>query len=69
MDQSAQCMGTAFFEWQDLTGAYVEGIEALRRGDAGAADRLRRLSRELQACDGAVAQVRENALARAETKK
>jgi hypothetical protein len=60
MDQSAQCMGTAFFEWQALTAAYVAGIEALHRGDPGAADSLMRLSRELQECDGALEQQRLN---------
>jgi len=56
MDDGAQCMGTSFVDWQDLTRAYLAGMEALRRGEPGATEALRRLAIELEHCDGAVAQ-------------
>lgn len=55
MDDGAQCMGTSFVDWQDLTQAYLAGMEALRRGEPGATEALRRLAVELEHCDGAVA--------------
>lgn len=56
MDDGAQCMGTSFVDWQDLTQAYLAGMEALRRGEPGATEVLRRLAIELEHCDGAVSQ-------------
>ena len=56
MDDGAQCMGTSFVDWQDLTRAYLAGMEALRRGEPGATEAQRRLAIELEHCDGAVAQ-------------
>lgn len=56
MDDGAQCMGTSFVDWQDLTQAYLAAIEALRRGEPGATEALRRLAIELERCELAVAQ-------------
>jgi hypothetical protein len=55
-------MGTAFNDWQALSLAYEAGIEALRQREPGAADALRRISRELQTCEGADAERRAAAL-------
>ncbi len=49
-------MSTEFCEWQDLSDAYVAGIEALRRKQPGAAIELMRISRALQTCQGAADQ-------------
>jgi hypothetical protein len=56
MDDGAQCMGTSFVDWQELTQAYQAGMEALRLGEPGATEALRRIAIELEHCDGAIAQ-------------
>ena len=45
-------MGTAFLEWQNLTDQYRACIEAVERGEAGAAGRLNDACRRLRACQG-----------------
>lgn len=49
-------MSMEFCEWQDLSDAYVAGIDALRRKQPGAAMELMRISRALQTCQGAADQ-------------
>ena len=61
MSTNAREMGTAFSDWQALSLAYEAGIEALRQRKPGAAEALRKISRELQTCEGANAEKRNAA--------
>ncbi|MDN8615832.1 hypothetical protein [Variovorax ginsengisoli] len=49
-------MGSAFNDWQALSLAYEAAIESLRRREPGAGEVLRKISRELQTCEGANAE-------------
>ena len=48
MRSGSESLAAALSEWADLTEAYRRGMESLRRGEAGASQRMMDLARDMR---------------------